>query len=97
MKTFVKYETLKKQYLISKINTKKHIIAQHKLWINNLIKKGFTIKSGFLIDQDSNPGGGGLMIFEATNYEEALAIIHEDPMIKNNIVDWQIYEWKNIL
>ena len=35
------------------------------------------------------PGGGGLLIFEAKDYLTA-KIIENDPMIKNNLVIWDL-------
>ncbi len=54
-------------------------------WIN--------IKSGFLVDELNRPGDGGLLILEINNYRNALKIIKNDPMIKNDLVEWKV-EWK---
>ena len=42
------------------------------------------------------PGAGGLLIIEIETYKDALEIIRNDPMIKNNIVEWQLNEWIDI-
>ena len=42
------------------------------------------------------PGAGGLLIIEIETYKDALEIIKNDPMIKNNIVEWQLNEWIDI-
>ena len=39
------------------------------------------------------PGAGGLLIIEIETYKDALEIIKNDPMIKNNIVEWKLNEW----
>ena len=46
-----------------------------------------------LVDGDRRPGGGGLLIFEASSYADALAWVQNDPMIRDGLVDWQVQEW----
>ena len=95
MPTFIKTELIKKEYLIQK-DIKKKIIHEHIQWIKNLKRKGINIKSGFLVDKLKQPGDGGLLILDIDTYQEALEIIKNDPMIKNNIVEWQLNEWIDI-
>ena len=96
MPYFVKTETIKKHYL-NEIDFKSKTIKEHKLWVKNLIDQGFNIKSGFLVDKDQVPGAGGFLIIECKSFEEAEKIIQDDPMIKNNIVNWKLNEWINIV
>ena len=96
MPYFVKTETIKRQYL-SEIEFKSKTIKEHKVWVKNLIDQGFYIWSGFLVDKDQVPGAGGFLIIECESYEEAEKIIKGDPMIKNNMVDWKLNEWINII
>ena len=95
MPVFIKTELIKKEYLIKK-DIRKKIINEHIKWIGNLKRKGINIKSGFLVDELKHPGSGGLLILEIETYEEALKIIKNDPMIKNNIVEWNLNEWIDI-
>ena len=92
MPFFVKTEIIKKEYLIN-IDLKRKIINEHIDWIKKLKKKGINIKSGFLVDEFNKPGDGGLLILEMNNYKNALKIIKNDPMIKNNLVEWKLNEW----
>ena len=96
MPYFVKTETIKRHYL-SEIDLKSKTIKEHKLWVKNLIDKGFNIKSGFLVDKYQVPGAGGLLIIECESFEEAEKIIKDDPMIKNKMVEWKLNEWINII
>ena len=96
MPFFIKTETIKRHYL-GKIAFKNKTIKEHKLWVKNLIDKDFYIRSGFLVDKDQVPGAGGFLIIECESFEEAEKIIKEDPMIKNNMVNWKLNEWINIL
>ena len=95
MSIFIKTELIKKEYLTQYI-IKKKIIDEHINWIKELNTKGIDIKSGFLVDELKQPGHGGLLILEIDTYQEALEIIKNDPMIKNNIVEWKLTEWIDI-
>ena len=92
MPFFVKTEIIKKEYLINN-DLKRKIINEHINWIKKLQKEGINIKSGFLIDELKRPGDGGLLILEMNNYQNALKIIKNDPMITNNLVKWKLNEW----
>ena len=92
MPFFVKTETIKKEYLINN-DFKRKIINEHIDWIKKLKKEGINIKSGFLIDESKRAGDGGLLILEMNNYKNALKIIENDPMIKNDLVEWKLNEW----
>jgi len=92
MPFFVKTEIIKKEYLI-KNDLKLEVINEHNSWIKKLKKEGINIKSGFLVDELKRPGAGGLLILETNNYENALKIIKNDPMIKNDLVEWKLNEW----
>ena len=95
MPIFIKTELIKKEYLIQK-DIKKKIIKEHIQWIENLKRKGINIKSGFLVNELKQPGDGGLLILDIETYQDALKIIKQDPMIKNNIVEWKLNEWIDI-
>ena len=96
MPYFVKTETIKRHYL-SEIDLKSKTIKEHKLWVKKLIDQGLHIKSGFLVNKDQIPGAGGLLVIECDSFEEAEKIIQNDPMIKNNMVNWKLNEWINII
>ena len=95
MPIFVKTETIKKEYITNK-KFKKKFVDKHKLWIKELKKAGVNVKSGFLVNEIKEPGAGGLLTIEVKTYKEALRIVKEDPLIKNNIVDWKLSEWIDI-
>jgi len=79
--------------LVKKKILKQKIINEHIDWIKKLKKEGINIKSGFLVDELKRPGDGGLLILEMNNYKNALKIIKNDPMIKNDLVEWKLNEW----
>jgi len=99
-KTPIKIKLLKKKQVAIKakvlnINNdlKRKIIKEHIDWVKKLKKEGINIKSGFLVDELNRPGDGGLLILEMNNYKNALKIIKNDPMIKNDLVEWKLNEW----
>ena len=95
MPIFIKTELIKEEYLIQK-DIKNKVINEHIQWIENLKRKGINIKSGFLVNELKKPGDGGLLILDIETYNDALEIIKDDPMIKNNIVEWKLNEWIDI-
>ena len=95
MPIFVKTEIIKKEFITDN-KFKKKLIDKHILWIKKLKKAGVNVKSGFLVNEIKEPGGGGLLTIEVKTYQEALRIIREDPLIKNKIVDWKLSEWIDI-
>ena len=95
MPIYIKTEVIKEEYLV-KNYMRKQIINEHINWINKLHKEGINIKSGFLVDEFKKPGAGGLLFLEVETYEDAIEIIKNDPMIKNNIVEWKLNEWINV-
>ena len=92
MPFFVKTEIIKKEYLVHN-DLKRKVIKEHYDWIKKLKKEGINIKSGFLVDELNRAGDGGLLILEMNNYKNALKLIKNDPMIKNNLVEWKLNEW----
>ena len=95
MPIFIKTEIIKKEYLIQK-DIRKKVINEHIQWIENLKRKGINIKSGFLVNELKQPGDGGLLIIDIETFQDALEIIKNDPMVKNNIVEWKLNEWIDI-
>ena len=92
MPFFVKTEIIKKEYLINN-DLKRKIINEHVDWVKKLKKEGINIKSGFLVNELNRPGDGGLLILEINNYKNALKIIKDYPMIKNDLVEWKLNKW----
>ena len=95
MPIFVKTEIIKKEFFYND-KLRKKFINKHILWIKKLKKSGINVKSGFLVNEMKEPGAGGLLTIEVKNYDHALKIVREDPLIKNKIVDWKLNEWIDI-
>lgn len=93
MAWFIKTEKFTPKTLQLRAEDRRVFIKKHKRWVAELNALGTKIISGYLVDKDKIPGGGGVLIIEANSYEEAIALIRQDPMIAENLVVWEIHEW----
>ncbi len=97
MPIFIKTEKFKDKTLkLSNIERKK-FLSMHIEWVKDISKSGKYIHSGYLINEKKMPGGGGLLIFEAKDYLTAKKMVEKDPMIKNELVIWELQEWIPII
>jgi len=87
-KWFCKTESFKRPFP----QVKPHLKA-HKDWVKDLRRQGYCITSGYRVDSEGKPGGGGLMFLAANSYEDALKLILQDPLVENDCVDWQLNGW----
>ena len=60
---------------------------------NNTEQHSVSIVSGYRVDENDKPGGGGLMIFAAKDYNSAEEFVRNDPLIINECVNWQLNKW----
>ena len=96
MPIFIKTEKFKAKILELSNNEREIFILKHKEWVKSISQSGYYIQSGYLVNEKNIPGGGGLLILEAKDYSTARKIIEEDPMIKNELVNWELQEWISI-
>ena len=96
MPIFVKTEKFKKETFELSNSERKNFLLMHKEWVKKISQFGHYIHSGYLVNEKKMPGGGGLLILEAKDYLTAKKIIENDPMIKNNLVIWDLKEWISI-
>ena len=96
MPIFIKTEKFKDKALELSKSERGKFLLMHKEWVKNINKSGHYIYSGYLINEKNIPGGGGLLFLEAQDYLEAKKIIEKDPMIKNELVSWELQEWISI-
>ena len=75
---FVKTETFVKSKSFGEIRP--HLEA-HKEWVARLRAAGEVVTSGYRVDADGRPGGGGLMIFAAADHAAAEHLVRQDPLI----------------
>ena len=80
---FVKTETFKQSLSFPQIRP--HLEA-HKAWVAGLRAEGQPITSGYRVDAEGAPGGGGLMLFAAKDYAAAEKLVLCDPLVSNDCV-----------
>ena len=85
---YVKTETFSKPFPIVK-----PYLEEHRKWVEELRSQGCCVTSGYRVDSEGKPGGGGLMIFAAKDYDSAREFVMNDPLIVNDCVDWQLNGW----
>lgn len=88
MPWFIKRETFLRPYG----ELRPHLQA-HRAWVQELRQQGVRISSGYLVDGQDRPGGGGLLLLEAEDYASAEALILQDPMLTSGSVDWTLHRW----
>ena len=93
MAWFVKHETFTAETVALPMAQRRPHLEAHRAWVEQESAAGRRIRSGFLVDEQRRPGGGGLLIFEAASYAEALEWVQQDPMIKADLVRWTLQEW----
>lgn len=82
-KLFVKIE----RGIVDKNTFDQHVRAHHA-YVKELIARGHQARSGYWGDF-----GGGMLIFEADSLAQAQEIVAQDPLIKNNCVEYELHEW----
>ena len=93
MAWFVKTETFTPETAALSVEQRRPFIEAHRQWVQHEKAMGHVIFSGFLVDEQSKPGGGGLLIFASENYNDAYNWIMNDPLIRYRLVNWKIQEW----
>jgi uncharacterized protein YciI len=88
MAWFIKRETFRRPFA----EVSPHLQA-HRAWVEGLRRQGVRICSGYLVDEQSRPGGGGLLLLEAADHASAEALIRQDPMLTSGSVDWSLHRW----
>lgn len=63
-------------------------IPAHRAYVRDLISRGHQAKTGYW-----GQLGGGMLLFQAESMVEAQEIVAQDPLIKNNCVNYQIFQW----
>ena len=88
MPWFIKRETFRRPYT----ELRPHLQA-HRAWVERLRAEGVRISSGYLVDGEGKPGGGGLLVLEAADHASAEALILQDPVVISGLVDWSLHQW----
>ena len=89
MPWFVKTERFLRPY----VEMKSHL-EDHRRWVEQLRGQGQLLSSGYLVDDEGQPGGGGLLLLQAADYSQAQALIQQDPMVLSGGVEWTLQQWR---
>jgi uncharacterized protein YciI len=93
---FIKHETFTAATAALSVDQRRHHLDAHRHWVRQRQSAGCSISSGFLVDGEGQPGGGGLLVLEAESYAQALALVQQDPMVARGLVDWTLQEWRPV-
>lgn len=88
MPWFIKHETFRRPYA----EMRPHLAA-HRAWVAELRERGVRISSGYLVDGEERPGGGGHLLLEAADHAAAETLIREDPVVASGLVEWSLHRW----
>lgn len=67
-------------------------VPNHIEYVKQLKEKGHQAKTGYWGEL-----GGGMMIFTAESREEAELIVKNDPLVKNNCVEYELHHWQVVV
>ncbi|CAK0818161.1 unnamed protein product [Prorocentrum cordatum] len=59
-------------------------VEAHRAWVAALREEGAVVTSGYRVDSEGKPGGGGMLFFAARDYEAAEVLVRKDPLIAND-------------
>lgn len=88
MRWFVKLEEGK----VDRHQFDQHLQA-HLAWVRELKARGHCPTTGYWQECKGQPGAGGMLLFLASSWEEAEAIVRSDPLIQAGSVRWILHEW----
>jgi uncharacterized protein YciI len=69
-----------------------HYVPAHKAYVQDLIDKGHQARSGYWAER-----GGGMLLFQASDRQDAEAIISQDPLIQHGCVNYTLHEWRIVM
>jgi len=93
---FIKHETFTPETVALSLAQRRPHLEAHRTWVEAQRAAGIAIASGFLVDENSQPGGGGLLMVQAASFEAALELVQQDPMISGGLVTWSLQEWRPV-
>eukprot|EP00555_Chaetoceros_dichaeta_P002469 CAMPEP_0198250822 /NCGR_PEP_ID=MMETSP1447-20131203/1859_1 /TAXON_ID=420782 /ORGANISM="Chaetoceros dichaeta, Strain CCMP1751" /LENGTH=297 /DNA_ID=CAMNT_0043935709 /DNA_START=158 /DNA_END=1049 /DNA_ORIENTATION=+ len=67
-------------------------LEAHKRWVVDLRRQGYCVTSGYRVDSEGRPGGGGLMFLAAKNYEDARALVLKDPLVAMDVLSGNLMD-----
>ena len=93
MPWYIKTEKFNSKTINLSAEKRRQYLQDHRSWVMNLRKSGAKVSSGYLVNEQRSPGGGGLLFLQAKSYKDAQSLIKKDPMIIADLVNWELQEW----
>ena len=74
------------------------VIPAHLAWLAELERLGYEPRSGYWADRvgRSGDGAGGMLLFRASSWAEAEALVQTDPLIVQGCVSWTLHQWAQV-
>ncbi|NJN23561.1 MAG: hypothetical protein HC810_03110 [Acaryochloridaceae cyanobacterium RL_2_7] len=63
-------------------------VPAHLQYVKALIEQGACARTGYWKEAP-----GGMLLFKADSFEQAQAMVEQDPLIQNKCVDYELHEW----
>ena len=63
-------------------------VPAHKAYVLRLIAQGRCARTGYWRNAE-----GGMLLFQAESFDEAKALVEQDPLIQNQCVEYELHEW----
>ena len=72
------------------------ILHQHTAYFKELGRQGKCLFAGPFVDQTTELGGG-IYSFACETEEEARDMANNDPLVKEGLYSYKIYEWRKVV
>ncbi|WP_255108444.1 YciI family protein [Synechococcus sp. RedBA-s] len=71
-------------------------LRDHLDWVADLQRRGHQASSGYWRERKgmNGDGAGGMLLFQARDWQEAEAIVLSDPLVRSGCVSWVMHEWR---
>ncbi|EDY37243.1 conserved hypothetical protein [Cyanobium sp. PCC 7001] len=74
------------------------VVPEHLAWLAQLEQQGHRPVSGYWADRRgcNGDGAGGMLLFWADTWEQADALVRQDPLIRRGCVRWTLHAWATV-
>ena len=72
------------------------ILKEHKKYFRKCDEEGKVLIGGPHALEDGSYGRGGILVLKTDSKEDTENIMADDPFVKENIIDYTIYEFKTV-
>ncbi|WP_082325769.1 YciI family protein [Synechococcus sp. GFB01] len=74
------------------------VVPAHLAWLAELEGAGHRPISGYWADRKgrSGDGAGGMLLFWASDWQQAMELVQQDPLILQGCVRWTLHQWQPV-